>query len=399
MGVTQYVGARYVPHGWTEWNAETVYDGLYCVSYNYGWYISKKPVPAGVSPTNCKYWAYYSLSTEGEQELVELVNRFNPTEYLPEGTDLNTITTPGHYILGSVTGVRYVNEPFNPANKNGTLDVTYLSFPVGNVMQIVNYPDTGTGNYEQFKRCQYGTARNWRSWQKTLESNMILAYNFDNNWINNVDVFQYVKNEVQTRFYAFGYGCTNTPTYSPYFMVEQRNGIMMSWGGTGSGNSVAVSYWSSNTNTWQAWSVMPNSRYMNMLGFGHMNIRPIMSGDGPYKYTFYRKEGELPVSRNTMLIIMNDINGTGAAYLLYCKTSGNFSKYLIHKEDGFTEPTFSIDSQKNIVMESPNEYLDICGFGTNSTYGAISFGSPTFNAQYAPWLNPVDVAMNIPEIV
>lgn len=57
MGVTQYVGARYVPHGWTDWNAETSYDALYVVKYNLAWYIAKKPVPVGAKPTCEKYWA------------------------------------------------------------------------------------------------------------------------------------------------------------------------------------------------------------------------------------------------------------------------------------------------------------------------------------------------------
>lgn len=57
MGVTQYVGARYVPHGWTDWNAETSYDALYVVKYNLAWYIAKKPVPVGTKPTCEKYWA------------------------------------------------------------------------------------------------------------------------------------------------------------------------------------------------------------------------------------------------------------------------------------------------------------------------------------------------------
>lgn len=92
MAVTQYVGARYVPHGWTDWNAETSYDALYVVKYNLAWYIAKKPVPVGTKPTCEKYWAmtdnwngqveeyrksFEAFKSETESELTELNNTTN----------------------------------------------------------------------------------------------------------------------------------------------------------------------------------------------------------------------------------------------------------------------------------------------------------------------------------
>lgn len=56
MATRQYIGARYVPILMGEWQADTTYEALSIVTYNYGSYTSKKPVPANVIPTNTEYW-------------------------------------------------------------------------------------------------------------------------------------------------------------------------------------------------------------------------------------------------------------------------------------------------------------------------------------------------------
>lgn len=76
MAVTQYVGARYVPHGWTDWNAETSYDALYVVKYNLAWYIAKKPVPVGTKPTCEKYWAHVDNWNGQVEEYRQEINAF-----------------------------------------------------------------------------------------------------------------------------------------------------------------------------------------------------------------------------------------------------------------------------------------------------------------------------------
>lgn len=60
MTVTQYIGAPYIPHGWTTWQPATAYDGMSVVEYNLVWYIAKQPVPIGTAPTGQSddpYWA------------------------------------------------------------------------------------------------------------------------------------------------------------------------------------------------------------------------------------------------------------------------------------------------------------------------------------------------------
>lgn len=60
MTVTQYIGAPYIPHGWTTWQPATAYDGMSVVEYNLVWYIAKQPVPIGTTPTGQSddpYWA------------------------------------------------------------------------------------------------------------------------------------------------------------------------------------------------------------------------------------------------------------------------------------------------------------------------------------------------------
>lgn len=392
MSVTQYVGARYVPHGWTEWNAETVYDGLYCVSYNYGWYIAKKPVPAGVSPTNCKYWAYYSLSTEGEQELVELVNRFNPEEPLESNTDLNNVLEPGVYYLDG--SLNYVHNPA-PA--------VYCSMEVNKISatSVIQTITTGGSVGTIWTRQCSSELSQIRDWQLVADKRVVAEYteNNLNTWVNNVDVFEYVKNEYRTRVYFFGTECQNMPTYSPYYIMEQRHGILLAWGGSGTGDTVAVSYFDTARNAWRPWSIMPNSKYMNQLSFAHMYMRPIRSGTGPYKYTFYIKEGNFQVTRTTVLFIMNGTSGGGGVYISYIRSGGGVNTQIINKDDSFSDITISLDDNHNIVIETNDEFLEAIGICTNSIYGAISYGSPSFNAQYAPWINPIDIPMNIPEIV
>lgn len=54
----QYIGARYVPILCGEYDVTRSYEALSIVLYNYGSYTSKKPVPAGVLPTDGDYWAF-----------------------------------------------------------------------------------------------------------------------------------------------------------------------------------------------------------------------------------------------------------------------------------------------------------------------------------------------------
>lgn len=391
MAATQYVGAKYVPHGWEEWNQDTYYDGLFCVSYNYSWFIAKQNVPAGISPVNTEYWAPYSLTTGAQQELVELVNKYNPERPLENNTNLNNVLEPGVYYLDG--SLNYINNPTQ--GTYCTLEVRKIS--VTSVIQIIF---TGGSNGTIWTRQCSSELSQIRDWQLVADKRVVSEYteNNLNKWVDNVDVFEYVKNENRTRVYFFGVECQNMPTYSPYFIMEQRHGILLAWGGSGTGSTVAVSYFDTVINTWKPWSIMPNSRYMNNLGFNHMTIRPIQSGDGPYKYTFYLKQGDHNVLRTTILLLMNGGNGSGAVYIIYVRTDNTIISNIINKESVFPNVTFSNDNNKNLVIETDDQYLNIIGISVNDAYGAISYNSPTFNSRYSPWLNPIDEPMNIPEL-
>lgn len=53
----QYIGSRYVPKVEGEYDSSKAYESLSVVLYNNSSYTSKKPVPAGILPTNTEYWA------------------------------------------------------------------------------------------------------------------------------------------------------------------------------------------------------------------------------------------------------------------------------------------------------------------------------------------------------
>lgn len=59
MGTAQYIGARYVPIIFGDWQANTTYEPLTIVLYNGSSYTSKKVVPPniGAPDSNPTYWA------------------------------------------------------------------------------------------------------------------------------------------------------------------------------------------------------------------------------------------------------------------------------------------------------------------------------------------------------
>lgn len=81
MTVTQYIGAPYIPHGWTTWQPATAYDGMSVVEYNLVWYIAKQPVPIGIAPTGDQsdpYWApvdRWNGQVEEYRKEVEMVSQ------------------------------------------------------------------------------------------------------------------------------------------------------------------------------------------------------------------------------------------------------------------------------------------------------------------------------------
>lgn len=158
MAVTQYVGPKIVPHGFTDWNATTAYDGLYCAYYGYQWYIAcNGPVPVGVSPVDREYWAPYSLNSGDIQNITAKVNSLFPQAYLSQGTDLNTITEPGNYMLGDISS--YVNS-IN-IKTDGALSVIKK-----NPTQIIqSIKSMRNGFPVEYERVQNGDPSVWSEWK------------------------------------------------------------------------------------------------------------------------------------------------------------------------------------------------------------------------------------------
>lgn len=380
MAATQYVGASYVPHGWEEWNPNTYYDGLFCVSYNYSWFIAKQNVPVGISPVNTEYWAPYSLTTGAQQELVDLVKRYDPTEQLPEGTDFNAITTPGNYILQPTDGTRYVNEPPNPINLNGQLHVEFQSFPLGNVVQEVNYPGTGGSGYMTWRRIQAGTDRHWEPWVNTVNSLALDYYNFNGPFINNVDVFDTIKNGQESKWYRFGTGCTNTPAMMNYFMVYQANGQAFAFGGIERRSTVATAYWSNSESKWIGWHNIVNSSFIDNVAFNHMiKVGMKSKPTPPYEYTIYLRKNYS--KRFSGILITNNSGGGGRFDLIWANNNGHLSTHEL-VESGVNY-TISLNNS-GIVITSEDPYLDVFMMSTGQSYGANA-GLNNFNFQAAPY--------------
>ena len=82
----QYIGARYVPKIYGEWNKDINYEALTIVTHLGVSYTSKKPVPGGVDITNTDYWVLtgnYNAQVElYRQETTALNNNVNKRSIL-----------------------------------------------------------------------------------------------------------------------------------------------------------------------------------------------------------------------------------------------------------------------------------------------------------------------------
>lgn len=118
MAVTQYIGAAYVAHGWTTWDAQTSYDNMYVVEYQNGNYISKKNVPPGVSPAgnqgDNEYWAWFGVKSAQIEDYRQEVEKIAKTHTPHIGTinELNTLDLN----LGDTFFTDGFNEPGDGGN-------------------------------------------------------------------------------------------------------------------------------------------------------------------------------------------------------------------------------------------------------------------------------------------
>lgn len=78
MGVTKYIGARYMPKFLGDYDATTEYEALSVVDNGLGTtYVSNKPVPAGTPLTDTEYWAVYGASSGA---ILDLQSRMSAAE-------------------------------------------------------------------------------------------------------------------------------------------------------------------------------------------------------------------------------------------------------------------------------------------------------------------------------
>lgn len=90
----QYIGARYVPKfaDPIEWQEGAVYDALTIVTYMGASYTSKKFVPAGVKPTDNRYWVitgnYNAQVEQYREEVVAVAGKVSQIFSAEEGSDV-----------------------------------------------------------------------------------------------------------------------------------------------------------------------------------------------------------------------------------------------------------------------------------------------------------------------
>lgn len=101
----QYIGARYVPKFAEplEWQAGTQYENLMIVTYNNNTYTSKKPVPAGINPSNSEYWA---LTGNFNAQLTQVQEDVNALDGRVETNETNISTLQ----KGAVTVTQEIEE-------------------------------------------------------------------------------------------------------------------------------------------------------------------------------------------------------------------------------------------------------------------------------------------------
>lgn len=120
MGVTQYIGARYVPvfAEPSEWNSTRTYEPLTIVQHEGNSYTSKQSVPAGVRITDERYWAptgNYNAQVEAYRREVKnytdklnvfsTVSDMQKAKYLQIGDFCRTL---GYHKSGDGGGAYYV---------------------------------------------------------------------------------------------------------------------------------------------------------------------------------------------------------------------------------------------------------------------------------------------------
>lgn len=263
----QYVGARYVPvfADPIEWNNQKVYEPLTIVTYMGSSYTSRKRVPAGVLPTDNKYWActgnYNAQVEEYRQtvvkysEAVENLNKRNPSvkdfgavgdgvtndlpafvawlDYLIEN-EVHGIIPDGVYILNGILSPTLSDDViatkswgFAGETKQTTLkfttDTVYINASNWHNVVARNFTVVGTGNFN----AERGTA----IWGSNISDTVFEDIELTNISVCGVNIFRNEfdvgnNNVVFNRVNIHGVPHATYPFPSGYIIADTSNSMV-----------------------------------------------------------------------------------------------------------------------------------------------------------------------------
>ena len=106
MAVKQYIGARYVPIMFGDWDSKVAYSPLTIVIYKNNSYTSKKYVPIGIDIDDTNYWAltgnFNGQVSENSTKIADLTTRTENLEKYPYYSAVDeTVTFGGVANLGT----------------------------------------------------------------------------------------------------------------------------------------------------------------------------------------------------------------------------------------------------------------------------------------------------------
>ena len=105
----RYVGHRYVPKIFGEWNQQNEYEGLSIVTYQGTSYTSKKRVPVGIDILNEEFWVVtgnYNTQVEEYRQEVRRLGEYVDTEVKEIKNDLTGLSGGLTELSGEVTDLR-----------------------------------------------------------------------------------------------------------------------------------------------------------------------------------------------------------------------------------------------------------------------------------------------------